>query len=121
MHAAGRREPPQTYVWEDLSATRFEDGAASAFARREPKGALYEYAIGGVLHLDHLATLLESRTSAGTLEMEAFFLSQSLELGEQKVQASMEYMVRRHPQDWRDLVDSLGSGTFVAQGIARGH
>ena len=121
VHAAGRRESPQTYVWEDLSAARFEDGAAPTFARREPKGALHEYAIAGVLHLDHLARLLESPTSAGTLNREAFLLIQSLELGEQEARANLENMLHRHEQEWRDFVDSLGSGSFVAQWIARGN
>ena len=121
VHAAGRCEDPETYVWEDLSAARFEDGATRAFTRRKPKGALYEYAVAGVLHLDHLATVREAPAGAAALEREAFLLSRLLGLGELETRANVEGMLRRHEEEWRDFVDSFGSRSFVAQWTARGH
>ena len=121
VHAAGRCEAPETYVWEDLSATRFEDGAAQAFTNRKPRGALHEYAIAGVLHLDHLANLRQSPASAAAIKRQAFLLSRSPGLDEQHTQRNLEDMLRRHEEEWRDFVDSLGPCSFVAQWIARGH
>ena len=121
MHAAGRCEAPETYVWENLSATRFEDGAAQAFTNREPTGALHEYAIAGVLHLDHLASLRHSPFNAAALRRQTFLLSRSLGLEEQDTQTKLEGLLRRHEEEWRDFVDSLGAHSFVAQWIARGH
>ena len=121
VHAAGRCEAPETYVWEDLSATRFEDGAAQAFTNRKPRGALHEHAIAGVLHLDHLANLRQSPASAAAIKRQAFLLSRSPGLDEQHTQRNLEDMLRRHEEEWRDFVDSLGPCSFVARWIARGH
>ena len=121
VHAAGRCEAPDAYVWEDLSAARFENGAARAFKNRKPRGALHEYAIAGVLHLEHLASLRQSAVNAATLKKQAFLLSRSLELGEQDSRTKLGGMLRRHEEEWRGFVDSLGPRSFVAQWIARGH
>ena len=118
VHAAGRCEAPETYVWEDLSAARFEDGAAQVFANRRPTGALHDYAIAGVLHLHHLAALCRTPANAVTLKRQAFLLSRSLGLGEQETQARLERMLRRHEEEWWGFVDSLGPRSFVAQWIA---
>ena len=121
VHAAGRSEAPESYVWEDLSAIRFEDGAAHAFTNRKPRGALHEYAIAGVLHLEHLAKLRQSSANAAAVQRQAFFLSRSLGLDEQQTQASLDGLLRRHEAEWRGFVDSLGPRSFVAQWIARGN
>lgn len=121
MHAARRCEDPETYVWEDLSAACFEDGAAQAFTNRKPSGAMYEHAIAGVLHLDHLAALGRSPAKGATFRRQAFFLSRSLGSNEEETQASLQRMLRRHGEEWREFVDSLGPRSFVAQWIARGH
>ena len=121
VQAAGSCEAPETYVWEDLSAARFEDGAAPAFTDREPTGALHEYAIAGVLHLDHLASLHRSPANSAAIKRQSFFLGRSLGLDEQDTQTKLEGMLRRHEEEWRGFVDSLGPRSFVAQWIARGH
>lgn len=120
VHAADRSEASETYVWEDLGAARFEDGAALAFKNRKPRGALHEYAIAGVLHLEHLASLRRSKVDAATLKKQIFLLSRSLGMREQDTQTKLENMLRRHEEEWRDFVESLGSRSFVAQWIARG-
>ena len=121
VHAAGRREVPETYVWEDLSAARFEDGAAPAFRRRGPTGALHEYAIAGVLHLDHLATLRRSPASAVAVKRQVFLLGRSLDLEERETRARLERMLQRHEEEWLSFVSSLGPRSFVAQWIAQGY
>ncbi len=121
VHAADRREAPETYVWEDLSVARFEDGAARAFRNPKPRGALHEYAIAGVLHLDHLADLRQSAADAGPLKKQIFLLSRSLGLDERETQDRLERMLRRHEEEWRSFVESLGPRSFVAQWIGRGH
>ena len=121
VHAAGRCEAPETYVWEDLRVARFEDGAAPAFAHRDPTGALHEYAIAGVLHLDHLASLRQSPANTVAVKKQAFFLSRPLGLRKQETQARLERMLQRHENEWRSFVDSLGPRSFIAQWIARGH
>ena len=121
VHAAGRCEAPETYVWEDLSAACFEDGASPAFGRGKLTGALHEYAIAGVLHLDHLAILRRSPANAVALRRQAFLLTKSLGLDEGGTRARLERLLRRHEEEWRDFVGSLGPRSFVAQWVARGH
>jgi hypothetical protein len=120
VHAAGTCEAPETYVWENPSATRFEGAAAPAFMHREPKGALHEHAIAGVLHLDHLANLRRSPTSAAAIGRQAYLLDRSLGLDERDTQTKLEGMLRRHEEEWDSFVDSLEPRSFVAQWIARG-
>ena len=121
VHAAGTCEAPETYVWENLSANRFEDGAAPAFTHREPTGALHDYAIAGVLHLDHLANLRRSPASTAAIGRQAYLLDRSLGLDERDTQTKLEGMLQRHEEEWQDFIDSLGPRSFVAQWIAQGH
>ena len=120
VHAAGLTEPRETYVWEDLTAARYEDGAAASYRKRNPKGAMYEYAIAGTLHLDHLASVLQSSASQAGLSRQVFLLSRSLGLTEEKVRAKLHRLIRQHAKEWRGFVDSLGPKSFVTRWIGRG-
>lgn len=115
LHAIGGTEDKETYVWEDLSATRFEDGAAPAFRIRKPRGALYEYAIAGTLHLDHLADLLHSSANQAAVDRQVFQLSRSLGSPEEETRRRLERLLMQHQEEWRSFVDSLGPRSFVAQ------
>ena len=120
VHSAGRTENRETYVWEDLSAPHFEDGAAGAFKKRKAKGAFHEYAIAGTLHLDHLSDLLRSTANRSALARQTFLLSRSLGLSEEETRTNLERMLRRHEEEWKSFVNSLGPRSFVAQWIAGG-
>ena len=74
IHSCGVLEEPGTYVWEDLGASSFEEGASTKFKARRSKGALHEYAIAGSLHLDHLADLLCSTVQGHALDRQVFSL-----------------------------------------------
>ena len=115
VHALGGTEDKETYVWEDLSAAQFEDGAASGFKKRRPQGALYEYAIAGTLHLDHLACLLHSPVNAALLDKQVFQLSRSLSLPEQESRQRLERLLVQHGKEWKNFVGSLGPRSFVSQ------
>src|ERR1019366_3270620 len=69
VHAAGLNESEKTYVWEDLGAASFRDGAAATFDPKKITGKLRQYAIAGALHLDHLAALLSSQANLRTLDL----------------------------------------------------
>lgn len=120
VHAAGRAEDCKTYVWEDLGANSFADGAAAAFRNRNQKGALFEYAIAGVLHLDHLAGLGCSTMNRETIRRQVSTLSKLLEAPKKEILAKLERMLRQHENEWRRFVDSLGPQSFVAQWIVGG-
>ncbi len=115
VYAAGQSENKEAYVWEDLNAPRYEDGAASTFKRRQPKGALYEYAIAGVLHLQHIAELSECFEELPSLKNEEFFLSQFFDLDTVETRRRLLRMLRQHGEEWNGFVESLGSVSFINQ------
>lgn len=115
VHAMGGAEEKATYIWEDLSAVRYEDGAAAGFRRSKPQGALYEYAIAGTLHLDHLAELQHSPANRVLLDRQVFQLSRSLGAAEQETRQRLERLLTQHAGEWKDFVGSLGPRSFVAQ------
>lgn len=119
VHAIGKIEPKETYIWEDLSAELFEDGAAEGFKKARPQGAMYEYAIAGTLHLDHLAGLSNSLAHQVSLEGQVFQLSQSLELSKQETHLKLERLLTHHRMEWKNFVGSLDSQSFVANWVLR--
>ena len=120
VHAAGLTECKYSYVWEDLTSARFEDGAAPAFKNRKPKGAPYEYAIAGALHLDHLASILRSSTDQTTLNLRAFQLSRALSCPQAEARTKLVRLLEKHTEEWNGFIDSLGPRSFVTQWVKRG-
>jgi hypothetical protein len=115
IHAAGLTESKETYVWEDLNAKTFDEGAASSFPKTKITGKLREYAIAGALHLDHLAGLQASRADAQTVELNVFQLSRSLGIPEPDLQAKLNRLLSQHETEWKEFVHSLGKHSFVAK------
>ena len=113
VHAIGLAERRDAYVWENLSATHFEAGAAPGAKRISPKGASYEYAIAGTLHMDHLANLLRSPDNRNRLDLQVFHLSQALEVRENDIRHQLERLLRKHEEEWKTFLDSLGPKSFV--------
>ena len=117
VHAAEATEKKDTYIWEDLSVPRFEDGVAEGFTKFKPRGAQYQYAIGGTLHLDHLADLSHSAANQISLDRQIFRLSRSIALSELDTRQKLEQLLARHEKEWRRFVGSLGKGSFVARWV----
>ena len=111
MHAAGFTEKSETYVWENLSASTFEKGAAKSFDKVTP--ALREYAIAGVLHLDQLATLVSSPVHEPALLRLAFQLSQSQGIPQKEVGSRLSELLATHRREWESFLHSLGHHSFV--------
>ena len=114
MHAIGRREEKGTFVWEDLTASRFEDGAASTFKIRKHRGALFESAVAGTLQLDQLARFHRSAASQSGLERQVGGLSASLRLPRETVRAKLMRLLKQHETEWKDFLESLGRESFVS-------
>ena len=115
MHAIGCREGKQAFVWEDLTANRFEDGAASTFEIRKHRGALFESAIAGTIQLDQLARLHRSEASQSGFDRQVGGLSASLGLPQEKVRAKLMRVLQQHDSEWKGFLDSLGCESFVRQ------
>ena len=119
VQAAGLTESRKSYVWEDLTATQYEDGAAHSFENKKPKGAMYEHAIAGTLHLDQLAGILHPSANQAGLVRQVDLLSKSLGLSEQEVRTKLNRLLEKHAEEWSGFIDSLGSKSFVAQWVER--
>ena len=113
VHAAGLSEPQDRYVWQDLSAPTLEGGAAPSFSRRKHTDSLREYAIAGVLHLDHLAALLNSNSNVSTIKRSEFQLREALGLPQDEVRANLRRLLQQHASEWTSFVRSLGDASFV--------
>lgn len=118
--ASGRRQVEEHWLACVLGSKRRVREELHRRRNREPKGALHEYAIAGVLHLDDLAHLRQSQANAAAVERQAFLPSRSLGLDEQETKEKLAGMLRRHEEEWDSFVDSPEPRSFVAQWIARG-
>jgi len=114
VHAAGLQEPKEHFVWENLSAATFETGAAPSFSLKRVTRSQREYAIAGVLHLDHLAALLDSAANAGRLKLSAVQLGRTLNIEESETTTKLRRMLQQHKYEWANFVDFLGRDSFLA-------
>ena len=115
VHAAGLTERQETYVWENLGALSFAEGAAASFPEKRKAGTMRQYAIAGALHLDHLASLRTSPASANILGRNAFQLGRALGLAEADARSKLDRLLMQHEQEWKNFVDSLGRFAFLAR------
>ncbi len=117
VYAAGLAEPSQNYVWESLRASSWEAGASSDFNNFTP--ALREYAIAGVLHFEHLASI------TGTVQYELIKRRQTSELaralkqGQEVVSHGLNRLLKQHALEWSAFKDDLGKRSFVRKWIDR--
>lgn len=116
VHAAGLSEPNDRYVWENLSADSFEQGASPDFAKHTD--ALRQYAIAGTMHMDHLAGMADSQRHAPTVRRNALQLAQALGISNEEAEVKLNDLLRRHRDEWRAFVASLGPNSFIRQWTA---
>jgi hypothetical protein len=112
VHGAGLEEKKTAYVWENLGARTFEQGAARGFTKITK--AQREYAIAGTLHLDHLAGLRRSSAHTQTLKLASFQLSGPLSLSQAAIQSKLDRLLSQHEAEWKNFLQSLGSHSFVS-------
>ena len=110
VHAAGLTEAPETYVATDMSAKTLEEAVDKDFTRQTP--AFREYAIAGVLYMDHLADMAEP-DAAPFVKRHATLLAPALGLSREETEERLSAFLRKHAVEWKNYLDSLGGGSFV--------
>jgi 7-cyano-7-deazaguanine synthase in queuosine biosynthesis len=115
VHAAGLSEPADNYVWENLSAKTFSEGAHSGFALKRISTSFREYAIAGTLHLDHLATVRRSAVNSYPLSLAAHQLARSLNSTKADVEGRLNGLLDRHTGEWNAFRHSLGNKSFLSE------
>jgi hypothetical protein len=118
VHAAGLSEAPETYIWESLSARLFEDGAARGFAKIS---AQRDYAIAGVLHLDHLACLRRSVINAPALDACIRQLARSFGCAQCEVRTKLDGLLAQHEMEWKAFLEFIGPDSFVSSWLECAH
>ena len=116
VHAANGVEPSDQYVWERLDVAQFERGASKKFAHDRIGKAMREYAIGGTLHLDHLAAV--RKQPGRPLEVPALHLSEALRTERVEIGKKLERLIEQHALEWSAFVSALGDKSFVARWAA---
>lgn len=117
VHAAGLNENPDRYVWEDLSVAELKDGVADNFGT--VRETMRQYAIAGVLHLDHLADLNNSASNGPVLRTKVSALARHFDMSSTEVDALLQRLLAQHEYEWKEFVQSLGPRSFVAQWAKR--
>lgn len=113
MHAARVEESAANYIWEDLSAPEIETGAVPGFTLMTP--SLREYAIAGVLHLDHLAGLSGSDVHRRAVIRVARETANALGIPAVEAETNTLALLARHRAEWLAFQESLGPQSFVAK------
>ena len=113
MHTAKLSEPVASYIWENLSASSLREGAAAGFCNHTE--AMDEYAIAGVLHMDHLAEMVDSDFFDVVLSRAAGELSHALSQGRDETLGKMKHLLSRHKAEWQSFLANLKPHSFVRQ------
>lgn len=116
VHAAGLKEPRDTYLWEGLDTATFEGGRVKSFNKITK--ALREYAVAGTLHLDHLAGLRKSALHAGAIQRQTRQLAKSTGISPEEAEANLDRLLSKHESEWQSFVSSLGSKSFIRNWVA---
>ena len=112
VHAAGQIEEPDAYVATDMMARSLDEAIDKDFNRQN--AAFREYAIAGVLHMQHLADMMES-DSTPLVRRHATLLAPLVDLSPGDAEVRLSALLRKHADEWRCYLDSLGGYSFVKQ------
>ena len=112
VHAAGFAEQPNVYICSDMNAATLGEAVDPAF--RCLQAADREYAIAGVMHMDHMADMA-SEDARPVLRRHAGPLGQALGLSADDAEGRLADLFDRHAKEWKNYVNSLGARSFIRQ------
>lgn len=112
VHAAGLTEPQETYICSDMAAPTLEAAVAEGFTKTG--GAFRQYALAGILHMDHLADMA-SADQRSEISRHAATLGPALGLSPQAAGERLITMLNTHAEEWKSYMNSLGARSFVRQ------
>ena len=112
VHSAGLTESADAYVCTDMEEATLETAVDPDFTRLTP--AYREYAIAGVLYMDHLAAMAEEDARPHVMR-HATLLAPVLGISGEKAHAQLDALLFKHAEEWKNYMDSLGTNSFVTQ------
>lgn len=95
-----------------LSAPTLAKALDPDFTRRSR--TFEEYAIAGVLHMDHMAEMA-SADAAHLLKRHALFLGPALGIEANVAAARLTALFKRHADEWSDFLAAAGASSFIRQ------
>ena len=116
MHAADVDEPPDTYVFGNLAAPRYED----AIPRHECirlSDTMLEYGIVGARYLQRLAEMTE--LPRRKLRPHVFEIAQATALSEQDTCKALRRLLQRHAEEWCDFLSAQPQHSFIRSWTGR--
>lgn len=116
VHAADESEDSTTYMFENLSARRLEEGLAEGYDQVKFLGeAQQAYAVAGPAHMDQLATLNDTSRSKPAYQMQVRELARALGESEQTIDRNVRDLIARHRSEWQEFLRSLSTDSFIRQ------
>ncbi|MFW8586914.1 hypothetical protein ACOJBM_24795 [Rhizobium beringeri] len=112
VHAAGLTESPDTYICADMTAPTLEAAVEAGFTKT--KGAFREYAVAGILHMDHLADMATDEQHS-QVKRHAASLGPALGLSPQDAEDRLASLLNKHEEEWTNYMNSLGAHSFIRQ------
>jgi len=110
LHAAGYAEPEANYVCSDLAASDYAKANARKVTKRQR-----DYAIAGVLHMDHLADLACPDRGRAAINREASLLARVLDGSVDAYEGRILRLLEAHRDEWFAFVRSYGDQSFLRQ------
>lgn len=114
VHAAGLEDAPENYICENMSAPTLREAVVPGFTKINP--AYEQYAIAGVLHLDHLADM-NGPMARPVVQRHARLFSSALGLTAEDASAKLAALLERHAVEWKHYLDSLGADSFIRKWV----
>lgn len=114
IHAAGLEDDPESYICQDMSAPTLNEAVVPGFTKLSR--AYEQYAIAGVLHLDHLADM-DGIMARPVVQRHARLFSSALGLTADEASAKLAALLERHALEWKRYTDSLGAHSFIKKWI----
>jgi hypothetical protein len=110
VHAAGLIEASDVYICKDMNAPALRAAVDDRFTKYN--AAFEQYAIAGVLHLDHLADMARD-DQRSTVVRHAVLLAPAMNLSVDETEKRLSLLLSRHALEWRNYLKYLGPNSFV--------
>jgi len=110
MHAAGIKEPADTYVISDLTVPQFAEAVPKSNALRRSH-TLVEYGSVGTRHMQHLADMAEWPDDQ--LAEHAFEIARVIGTTEMEALENLRKLLVSHAHEWRAFLTAQGEESFL--------
>ncbi|MES9897549.1 MAG: 7-cyano-7-deazaguanine synthase [Sedimenticola sp.] len=117
VHAAGLTEQVDTYLWHDLNAEKFEEGAAKNRDAMHDYKAHRKYAVAGMAHLKDMAKIHRRPSEKSSLELHALQLARLLGMDHDEAMRKQILLLQKHEYEWEQFLSSLDPRSFLMKWV----